>query len=126
MLNVNRTLGILGDWSRKDRHRQLHVVGSWAADLSPQFRVPAPATISDVICTNTFLEDKTEIIRFRINGYVPSMKVATNPGLAIDIAVDEIPKPCANNDTLGQRLTEMIAVTAATIQMLEKLVTEKE
>src|ERR1017187_7108614 len=27
-LNVNRSLGILNDWARKDRHRRLHVVGA--------------------------------------------------------------------------------------------------
>src|ERR1035437_10366747 len=38
--SINRNLGILNDLARKDRHRTLHLIGSWVADLQPEFDLP--------------------------------------------------------------------------------------
>jgi hypothetical protein len=35
--NINRSLSILNDLARKDRHRKLHLVGAWAIELDPVF-----------------------------------------------------------------------------------------
>ena len=40
VFNFNRCLGILNDWARIDRHRQLHFIGSWASNISPKLRLP--------------------------------------------------------------------------------------
>lgn len=45
VFNFNRTLGILNDWARKDRHRRLHVVGSWASNANPKVRCPPERTL---------------------------------------------------------------------------------
>jgi hypothetical protein len=46
VFGIQRTLSILNDWARKDRHRTLHVVGSWASSADPLLVIPAPATLS--------------------------------------------------------------------------------
>jgi len=120
--NFNRNLGILHDWARKDRHRQLHVVGCWGSQASPSIRLPAGTSLKSIrACTDGFLEYEHEIASFEIDGFVPGMKVQANPDLMIDIAVNETPKPCADNDTLGNRLTyigETVEVTVCTIEHL--------
>jgi hypothetical protein len=120
--NVNRNLRIINDWARKDRHRTLHVVGAWASRAKPQLRLPSGATLQHLHITGDgFLDDRREIARFAIEGYVRGMKVEGNPDLMIDVAVNEEPKPVAENDTLGNRLTGMIQTTGIIILAMEKL-----
>jgi len=122
VLNFNRTLGILSDWARKDRHRQLHVVASWVSKANPKVYVPSPGILRSIVVSGDgFLENKAEIARFKIDGFIPGMAVEANPDLAIDIAVDEIPQPCADNDTLGKRLAEMTIVVSIFIDTIESL-----
>ena len=64
------------------------------------------------------------IASFRLSGYVPGMKVQANSNLAIDIAVNEIPKPAAGNDTLGERLKQMIITVKFVVRMLEEIALE--
>jgi hypothetical protein len=112
VFNFNRALGILSDWARKDRHRRLHIVGSWASNASPKIRCPKGTSLSYIRVTGSgFLEHKNEIATFRLAGYRPGMKVQANPDVAIDIAVDEVPPPCADSDTLGNRLRTMLRAT---------------
>lgn len=47
------------------------------------------------------------------------MRVQANPDLFIDIAVDEIPPPCADNDTLGNRLLAMLKTTHVVISSIK-------
>jgi hypothetical protein len=124
VLNLNRNIGILGDWSRKDRHRQLHVVTSWISEAMPKLEVPDGVSVKWLRVTGDgFLEDHNEIAAFELCGYTPAMKtqVYANPDLMIDIAVDEIPEPCAPNDTLGNRLSEMIVAVSLVVRTLEEL-----
>ena len=122
VLNVNRTLGILSDWARKDRHRQLHVVASWASNANPKVRVPSPATVRYIVASGDgFLKDVTQVARFKIDGFDPGMKVQANPDLAIDVAVDEIPQPCSTDDTLGNRLTQMTVAVRFVINGIESI-----
>jgi len=60
------------------------------------------------------LKEQREVARFGLTCYRPGMNVKANPDLMLDIAVDEIPPPCADNDTLGGRL-ETIRVAASAI-----------
>jgi hypothetical protein len=122
VLNVNRNLGILGDWARKDRHRQLHVVASWASNANPKFRLPAGAVLEKFnVSGDGFLEHESEVATFKVSGLGPGMEVEANPNLMIDIAVDEIPKPCSDNDSLGVRLTEMIRAVTIIVNVLDRL-----
>jgi hypothetical protein len=46
--NVNRSLGILNDLARKDRHRRLHVVGAWPVKNHPKFIFPLGVTLQSI------------------------------------------------------------------------------
>lgn len=112
VFNFNRTLGILYDWTRFDRHRKFHVVGSWASKANPAVRCPVGATLEYLrVSGSGFLEDESQIASFRVVGYRPGMTVQANPDFDIDIAVNEIPPPCTDNDTLGSRLRAMLIAT---------------
>ena len=128
IVSINRNLGILSDWARKDRHRQLHIVASWASSASPKVFAPAGTSVRYIrVATDGFLEDNGDIAAFAIDGFIPSMKweVKANPHLSLDIAVNETPKPCADNDTLGNRLLHMIVAVSAVVGTLEDLVLRK-
>jgi hypothetical protein len=122
VLNVNRNLGIINDWARKDRHRTLHVVGAWASRANPQLRLPPSATLQYLHVTRDgFLDKGREIATFAIEGYRPGINVQGNPDLMIDVAVNENPKPVAENDTLGNRITEMIRAVTFVVWRLENI-----
>jgi hypothetical protein len=118
--NFNRSLGILNDWARIDRHRQLHVIGSWASNISPKLRVPSGVTLVEMdIFEGGMLENHSEVATFRLDGYAPGMKIEANPDLTIDVTVDEIPAPCADSDRLGNRLIAMEVAVKTIIGKLE-------
>lgn len=120
VFNFNRALRILNDWGRKDRHRKLHVVGSWASDANPKVDLPDGCDLEYMfVTTDGLLEHDGLIATFKLSGYVPGMDVKANPDLAIDIAVDEPPEPCADNDTLSNRLRGMIIATKAIVRGVE-------
>jgi hypothetical protein len=122
ILNMNRSLWILNDWARKDRHRQLHVVCSWASNASPMVHFPPGVMLKSIrVSGDGFLENHREIASFRLAGYVPGMKVEANPNLMIDVAVNEIPKPAADNDTLGERLKQMVVAVRFVVGALEAI-----
>src|SRR6266566_735113 len=90
--NFNRTLAFIDDWSRKDRHRRLHVVGSFIPSVTPMFRIPSPAKLVSLkVRKHVFLENETQIARWQIEGYAMGMNVQANPNLAIDIALQNAP-----------------------------------
>lgn len=88
VLNFNRTLSILNDWARKDRHRKIHLVGSRASDARPKLGLPDGVSVTSFIVApgGGFLEDESQIVSFRLDGYVAGAKVQANPDLTIDIA----------------------------------------
>jgi hypothetical protein len=121
VFNVNRTLGILHDWARKDRHRKLHVVGSWGSDASPKVRFPEGVRLVSMTTYSAgFLEEQNEVAAFVLDGFVPGMKVEANPDMTIEIALDESPPPCAATDSLGNRLRAMVISTRLVTKAIEK------
>ncbi len=122
--NFNVALEILNDWARKDRHRKLHVMGSWCSESSPKLRLPPGTTLKrfEVAESGTIdHENHTfSIATFEIEGWRPEMKIQANPDVAIDILVDETPEPCAHDDTLGLRLEAMIRVVELVVDSFEK------
>jgi hypothetical protein len=73
-----------------------------------------------------FLKDENEIARFRIDGFEPTMKVQANPNFMIDIAVDETPPPCADNDTLGNRLFYILLFVESLVDAFESFFSPKK
>lgn len=106
--NPNRAICMLSDWARKDRHRKLHVLMSWAGSISPLLRIPdGTELISLDIRGDGFLEKETEIATFKLGGWMPRMHIQANPNLTIDIAIDEIPPQNGPTDTFGNRIEAM-------------------
>jgi hypothetical protein len=121
IFNINRTLGILNDWARNDRHRNLRVVGSWMSDANPMFILPQGCHFSYIFFSNDcFLEDNNVIAEFKINGFRHGMHIDANPDLAIDVSVNEPPIPCVDKDTLGHRIDMMILYVTMIIDTLEE------
>jgi len=120
-LSPHRAFAILNDWARKDRHRTLHVVGSWGSQAQPLVAVPPPATLAYLMVTyDGFLEHDCEVAAFKVDGYTHGMDVKANPNMFIDVAVDEDPPPCADTDTLGNRLKTMRVQVSMVVDALEE------
>jgi len=122
VMNPHRALAILNDWARKDRHRRLHIVGGWASSANPQLWLPRGVELEYMMVTyDGLLEHDSEIASFKLRGYVPGAepKVQANPDVFVDIAVDEPPPMCADNDTLGERTKWMIIYVRAIVREIE-------
>lgn len=120
--NLNRSLGILNELARKDRHRTLHVIGAWAHKLAPQFVLPDGVTLSKLdVMPNGYIGGETVLATFQLTGFRQGMgRIQANPMLALGIGVDEPPALCHTNDTFDRRLTEMINAVGSVIDALEK------
>ena len=120
VFNFNRALVILHDWARKDRHRRIHIAGSWVSNASPKVRCPPGTSLAYLHVTGSGpLKNESKIASFRLIGYDPTMNVVANPDLAIDVAVDEDPPPCADNDTLGNRGLSMLKAARWIVDTIE-------
>ena len=128
VFNINRTLAILNDWARKDRHRQLRVVGSWVSSARPKVRLPAGVELVFMGVTGDgFLEHESEIASFQLAGWVRGMTIEANPDVFIDVAVNDDPPPCADNDTLSERIVAMTIWVNAIVEEIEKsLIDERQ
>jgi hypothetical protein len=120
--NLNRSLGILNDLARKDRHRTLHVIGAWTHKLAPHFVLPDGVTLSTLdVMPNGYIGNETVLATFQLAGFRQGMtRLQANPMLALGIGIDEPPVPCHANDTFDRRLTEMINAVGSVIEALEK------
>jgi hypothetical protein len=107
--DINRCIGILHDWARKDRHRRLHMVGGYVLSVNPAIACPPGVSVAGTeIIKSGFLEDESIIARFRLIGFEKGMEVKTNPYLQTQIAINEIPPACCDEDTFGYRAMNMI------------------
>lgn len=121
VFNFNRTLRILHDWARKDRHRRLHLVGSLASSGDPLIDLPDGVVLKSIdVRIPSLLDHEAEIASFVLKGYQVGMEIKANPNIFVDIAVNEIPEPSAPNDTLANRMIAMVeTVRFVTEQMIE-------
>lgn len=118
--NYNRSLKILHDWARKDRHRKLHIAGSWAFRASPEFKLPSKTTLSYVkVLDRVLLEGESKIADFRIDGWIHGVSLQTNPNCYIDIAFKEESPSLHQKDTFSNRIVsifETVGVVVTGIQ----------
>lgn len=118
---INESLGLLNDWARIDRHRRLHVVGSWASRASPALRLPDGVRLVRLdLIGDGFLEHKDKIADFVLEGWKPGMEIEANPNLIIDIAIDELPHPRDDSDTLSERTRLMVVAAEAVVRMFQE------
>jgi hypothetical protein len=119
--HTGRSLGILHDLARKDRHRQLHIVGSWPRQVNPIFDLPEGVAVDSVeTMAPSVLNEGAVIVRFYLNGFVSGMKFVVNPQMRTSIGCDEPPPPCDPSDTFDNRLTEMLNAVGSVIAAFEQ------
>jgi hypothetical protein len=107
---VCRSLGILNDLARKDRHRKLHIFGCWPTKTAPVFTFP-PGVHQKllVVSAPTIIREGTVLATFELEGVRKNMGlVQVNPNLATQIALDELPLPTDSSDTWDSRIVAMI------------------
>jgi len=118
--SVNRSLGILHDLARKDRHRRLHVVGSCSLGLNPQFLLPVGTALEWLeILPASVLENGSVLAKFRLKGYTSGQQISVNPQLKTNFGCTEPPVPCHPTDTFDRRLVEMINAVGSVIAAFE-------
>jgi len=121
------TLDVLNDWARKDRHRGLHAVASWAANKNPLFEPPEGCTVHSVVVTpDGPLEKESQVATFGVSGWRPGLDFVANPNLTIDISLSEPLPPQdltglgVEEDSLSERAKLMIVVVDTVIQGFEE------
>jgi hypothetical protein len=121
MIHMGRSIGILHDLARKDRHRQLHLVGSWPLQINPAFDLPSGVTLNRVeTMPPSVLTEGAIIVRFHLSGFVSGMPIRVNPQMQTTIGCDEPPPPCDPSDTFANRLTEMLNAVGSIILAFEQ------
>ncbi len=125
IFSLNRSIGILHDWARKDRHRKLHVVATWASNIDPQVRLVGsdlgPIQIA-VERRALLLNEYCKVATFSVQGWSSDMKVEANPNVLLDIAIDEVPMPCSDTDWLDNRLRSIMIAVGSIVHSLGKTV----
>jgi hypothetical protein len=118
---IIRSLGILNDWARKDRHRRLHIVRTWRGTVFPTLTVGDPARLVSMVARPPgFSEGDTEVARFIIEGWVPGTELKAGVRVPFDVALDEPPPPEDFADTLDRRIGEMFYAVLQVVEMFEK------
>jgi hypothetical protein len=123
--SLNRAIGILNDWARKDRHRKLHVIATQASNVRPLLRLPPGVTLARIaVIRDAFVLENQhcEVAGFQIDGWQRGMNVQANPNLTLDIGVDEIPAPCSEIDRFEFRTRAMGKAVSAVINGLAETV----
>jgi hypothetical protein len=119
--DLNRSLAILHDLARKDRHRRLHVVGAWPYHLDPKFTLPPGVTMDSLtITTLGVLEEGSILATFQLKGFSWGMNIQVNPWLRTQVGLNEPPLPCHASDTFDRRLEEMINAVGSVIAAFER------
>jgi hypothetical protein len=120
VISIGRSLGILNDLARKDRHRQIHVVGSWPLNIKPDFELPHDVSVSSLkTMPPALLQEGTVIATFHLNGFIGGMKTRVNPNLIVNFGCGEPPAPCHPDDTFDHRIKEMINAVGAVLVAFE-------
>jgi hypothetical protein len=119
--NLNRSLGILNDLARKDRHRKLHVVGAWPYHFRPIFNnLPPGVAVHDLeVMPPGLLGEGSVLATFRLSGYTPGMPISVNPRLSTQLGCNEPPAPISAEDTFDKRLAEMMNTVNSVITAFE-------
>ena len=119
--NMNRSLGILHDLARKDRHRRLHVLGSWAHEVNPEFDLPPGVTVTRIeVMKSGYLERDNVLATFQLSSFIPGMKIRASPKLWTNVGLNEPPVPCHMNDSFDRRLAEMVNAVGSVVSAFEK------
>lgn len=116
-----KLLETINDLARKDRHRGLRVVASWGANRNPQFDLPPGCSLEWVhVADDGLLERDNEVARFKIRNWTPGLEMHANPNFTIDVALEDLPPPADDEDTLLMRTRAWLAIVKLLIEGFEK------
>jgi hypothetical protein len=119
--SIGRSLGILNDLARKDRHRQLHIVGSWPLEVKPNFDFPPGVSLrSFQTMPPLLLREGTVIAKYQLDGFASGMRVGITPNLKTNFGCAEPPSACHPSDTFDRRLGEMVNAVGSILVAFEK------
>lgn len=119
--SIGRSIGILNDLARKDRHRQLHVVGSWPLEVKPNFSFPPGVSLrSFATMPPSLLQEGSVIAKYELDGFVSGIKGVIVPNLKTNFGCAEPPAACHPTDTFDRRLAEMVNAVGSIIAAFEK------
>ena len=114
---TDHPFAMLNDLARRDRHRQLHVIGAYLLPgTEPLFRVPPGHEIETFEVTGFGPFDRdTEVFRFRVSPPLPTNQgVEVNPQATIAVELADTPREASETD-LGKRLFIIEEFVASTV-----------
>lgn len=121
---LNKTLKLLHDCARKDRHRKLHIVAASPSFLKAEFAIKGNDSAKIMFVTPVranFLDNESIFLRFRTEGVV--MGDGTNIGLKtemmVEIAIDEIPITRGGN--IGAEMDKLVQATMFVVDTFESM-----
>jgi hypothetical protein len=112
---------VLHEWARIDRHRRLHLLGSWVSDARPTLRLPSGVRVTQMrVASDGFLRADEPIATFSLSGWRPGMEFAVDAGVQISIGVNEPPYPTDEAGIFPKRATAIFAAVKSLIGVFEK------
>jgi hypothetical protein len=115
-----QVLNTINDLARKDRHRSLRAIASWASNTNPQFDLPPGCGLEWVqVSEDGLLERESKVATFKIRNWRPGLEMHANPNLTIDVTVEDLPLPTDDEDTLARRTYGWIVVVTLLIEGFE-------
>jgi hypothetical protein len=115
-------LGWLHRLARIDRHRRLHIMGAYTAELDPLIAVPMGCTVdTSVPLERVVVDGDTEIGRFTVTPWESGWKLQVNPRLGLDPEMTDWQSTTGRWSSLdyGQRLNALSVAVEATVAVLE-------
>lgn len=119
---LNKTLGLLHDCARKDRHRKLHVVAAVPIETKWDFKVSGAGKITFVNPVRAnFLENESVFLVFGTEGIIrgDGTNIGLNTEIVVNISIDEIPVPSGGN--IGAELTRLVQAAEFIINTFESM-----
>lgn len=120
---ARRSLVVLNDWARIDRHRRLHLVASLANLHPAEVRVwvpDGPEAVNLKVLEYVVLEHDSELATFHMPGWVPGMDVQVNAEVHVEIGVAEDPLPAGPDESFSRRTEDMLNTVENIVSYLER------
>ncbi len=119
---LNRSLQIIHDCARKDRHRRLHIVAAVATAFDWEFKIEGPGRVTSVnLLPANFLENECVFLEFGFEGTTKTettnIQLAT--AMSIEVSFDEVPVPLGSN--LGTELAKLLYCTEFVLGKFESI-----
>lgn len=116
------SLGLLNDWARKDRHRQLHVMGAHPTELAPRLECSSGVSVRwlDVNDVGVLVQEKSVLATFELDGWGSGATVAADPNFRLVLGIHERDDTSSDpGSTLEERTEKMRLAAHKVLQAFE-------